>query len=59
MISPEDLELFTFVDDPAAALRALQAGLPPSALPTLSGEPAPTGTPAFAPSRCGEDDGDD
>jgi uncharacterized protein (TIGR00730 family) len=56
-VSPEDLKLFTFVDDPASALGALQAGLPPSAPPTISGEPAPTGRPAFAPSRCGEDQG--
>ena len=52
VVSPEDLQLFTFVDDPASALRVLQAGLPPSASPTLSGQPAATGTPAFAPSRC-------
>ena len=26
-ISPEDLELFSFADDPAAALRLLQKGL--------------------------------
>jgi uncharacterized protein (TIGR00730 family) len=56
VVSPEDLKLFTFVDDPASALRALQAGLPPSAPPTISGEPAPTGPPAFAPSRCCDDD---
>ncbi|HEX4407055.1 MAG TPA: TIGR00730 family Rossman fold protein [Polyangia bacterium] len=56
-ISAEDLKLFTFVDDPATALRALQAGLAPSAPPTLSGGPAPTGTPAFAPSRLPDDDG--
>ena len=56
MVSPEDLKLFTFVDDPAGALRVLQAGLAPSAPPTLSGEPAPIGTPAFAPSRCRQDD---
>jgi len=56
-VSPEDLKLFTFVDDPASALRALQAGLPPAGAPTLSGEPAPTCTPAFAGSRSPEDDG--
>ena len=56
-VSPEDLKLFTFVDDPATALRALQAGLAPSAPATLSGEPAPTGTPGFAASRSPEDDG--
>ena len=58
MVSAEDLKLFTFVDDPASALRALQAGLPPSAPATLSGEPAPTGTPAFAASRSPDDDGE-
>jgi hypothetical protein len=57
-VSPEDLKLFTFVDDPAAALRVLQAGLPPAAPPTLSGAPAPAGPPAFAPSRRCEDEGD-
>jgi uncharacterized protein (TIGR00730 family) len=57
MVSPEDLKLFTFVDDPAAALGALQAGLAPSAPQLISGELAPTGTPAFAPSRSSEDDG--
>ncbi len=42
MISPQDLDLFTFVDDPATALGLLQASLRP--------EPeAPT--PAFADSR--------
>ena len=56
-VSPEDLKLFTFVDDPATALGVLQAGLAPSAPPTISGEPAPTGTPAFAASRCSYDDG--
>ncbi len=58
MVSAEDLKLFTFVDDPASALRALQAGLSPSAPPTISGEPAPTGTPAFAGSRSPDDDGE-
>ena len=43
--SPEDLELFTFVDDPAAALRALQAGLGAA----LSGEPAPARRPPSPP----------
>ena len=56
-VSPEDLKLFSFVDDPATALRALQAGLAPAAPATLSGEPAPTGTPGFAASRSPEDDG--
>jgi predicted Rossmann-fold nucleotide-binding protein len=59
MVSPEDLNLFTFVDDPATALRALQARLAPAAPPTISGQPAPTCTPAFAPSRDPDDDGDD
>jgi predicted Rossmann-fold nucleotide-binding protein len=56
-VSPEDLKLFSFVDDPAAALRALQGGLAPSAPATLSGEPPPTGTPCFAASRSPGDDG--
>ena len=51
------MKLFTFVDDPAAAFRALQAGLAPSAPATLSGEPPPTGTPGFAASRSPEDEG--
>ena len=51
-ISPEDLGLFTFVDDPATALRVLQAGLAQKATQTISGEPAPDAMPAFAPSRC-------
>jgi uncharacterized protein (TIGR00730 family) len=59
MVSSEDMKLFSFVDDPAAALRALQVGLPASAPATISGQPAPSGTPAFAPSRCCEDEGDD
>jgi uncharacterized protein (TIGR00730 family) len=59
MVSPEDLKLFTFVDDPASALRALQERLPPSAPPTISGEAAPTGPPAFAPSRCHHHDRDE
>src|SRR5450432_4633650 len=56
MVSPEDLKLFTFVDDPATAIRTLQAQLGQSATTALSGEPAPTSTPAFAPSRCPGDD---
>lgn len=55
MIDRHDLDLFTFVDDPASALRALQAGLSPSAPRKLSGEPAPAATPAFAPSRHTDD----
>ncbi|HVV49574.1 MAG TPA: TIGR00730 family Rossman fold protein [Polyangia bacterium] len=58
MIDRSDLDLFTFVDDPPSALRALQAGLPPSAPRKLSGEPAPAATPAFAPSRSPDDEGD-
>jgi len=54
-ISPEDLGLFTFVDDPAGALRVLQAALDPTAPQRISGEPAPDGLPAFAPSRCADD----
>jgi uncharacterized protein (TIGR00730 family) len=57
MISPEDLDLLTFVDDPATALRTLQDKLAPAAPLTIAGEPAPTGTPAFAPSRCRDGDG--
>jgi uncharacterized protein (TIGR00730 family) len=56
MISREDLGLFTFVDDPAAALGALQAGLASTAPQTLSGAPASDATPAFAPSRCSHDE---
>jgi len=43
MISPEDLDLFEYADEPAAALRILQAG--------LSAE-FETATPDFAGSRC-------
>jgi uncharacterized protein (TIGR00730 family) len=57
-IDRHDLDLFTFVDDPAAALRALQAGMAPTAPLKLSGEPAPAATPAFAPSRSPDDDGE-
>jgi hypothetical protein len=47
MISPEDLRLFQYVDDPAAALALLQAAL----------VPAPeAATPAFAPSRTPPED---
>ena len=59
MISPEDMSLFTFVDDPATALRLLQEGLAPSAPQTISGEPASGATPAFASSRSRDDDDDD
>jgi predicted Rossmann-fold nucleotide-binding protein len=44
MIRREDLRLFEFVDDPATALRLLQAGLLPE---------EPVETPDFARSRCG------
>jgi uncharacterized protein (TIGR00730 family) len=54
-ISREDLGLFTFVDDPATALRLLQAGLAPKDPQTLSGEPAPDTVPTFTPSRCSDD----
>jgi hypothetical protein len=57
-IDRADLELFTFVDDPATALRALQTELGPSAPRKLSGEPAPAATPAFAPSRTPDEDGE-
>ncbi|HXJ22862.1 MAG TPA: TIGR00730 family Rossman fold protein [Polyangia bacterium] len=55
-ISPEDLRLFTFVDDPATALRTLQGALMPTVPQRITGEPAPDGLPAFAPSRCSDDD---
>jgi uncharacterized protein (TIGR00730 family) len=55
-ISPEDLSLFTFVDDPASALRILQGALVPTAPARITGEPAPDGLPAFAPSRCADGD---
>jgi uncharacterized protein (TIGR00730 family) len=55
-ISPEDLSLFTFVDDPGAALGILQAALMPTAARRITGEPAPPARPAFAPSRCGDDE---
>jgi uncharacterized protein (TIGR00730 family) len=42
MIGPDDLGLFKFVDDPAAALSLLQAACAP---------PAPDAAPAFAPSK--------
>jgi uncharacterized protein (TIGR00730 family) len=51
-ISPDDLELFTFVDDPATALRTLQAALHPTATQRITGQPASDDRPAFAPSRC-------
>jgi uncharacterized protein (TIGR00730 family) len=57
-IDRADLDLFTFVDDPATALRALQAELAPTAPRKLSGEPAPATTPAFAPSRTPGGDGE-
>src|SRR5579871_6444244 len=50
-IAREDLDLFTFVDDPASALKVLKAGLAPTSPRKRSGEPAPAATPAFAPSR--------
>jgi hypothetical protein len=43
MISPEDLKLFSFADDPVSALKLLQAA------PEMAAEEK---TPAFAPSRC-------
>jgi uncharacterized protein (TIGR00730 family) len=51
-VSPEDLKLFTFVDDPGTALRTLQAALHPTAPQRISGQAASTERPAFAPSRC-------
>jgi uncharacterized protein (TIGR00730 family) len=49
VIDRQDLGLFTFVDDPAAALRVLQTKLP--TVPEAK-------TPAFAKSRTSADDGD-
>ena len=43
MISPEDLKLFQFADDPATALKILQTGI---------GNGASAATPDFAHSRC-------
>ena len=43
MISPEDLKLFQFADDPATALKILQAGI---------GNGSTEATPDFAHSRC-------
>jgi hypothetical protein len=57
-VSPEDLDLFTFVDDPAAALRTLQAALMPTAAQRIGGEPAPVAHPTFAASRCADEDDD-
>ncbi|HSS38654.1 MAG TPA: TIGR00730 family Rossman fold protein [Polyangia bacterium] len=51
-VSPEDLKLFTFVDDPATALGTLQAALNPTAPQRITGQPASDDRPAFAPSRC-------
>jgi uncharacterized protein (TIGR00730 family) len=53
-ISAQDLNLFTFVDDPATALRTLQARLMPTAAQRITGEPAPGALPAFAPSLCAD-----
>jgi uncharacterized protein (TIGR00730 family) len=73
MISPEDLDLFKVVDDPATALGLLEKALAPSrrapaadagtgagAAATAPDAPAPsdaTPTPAFAPSRTPDADG--
>lgn len=54
MIAADDLKLFTFVDDPATALRALQAALMPTAAQRITGEPAEGARPAFAPSICSD-----
>jgi uncharacterized protein (TIGR00730 family) len=48
MISPEDLALFRFADDPATALAMLQASL------SLAVEPEAPAAPAFAHSRTSE-----
>jgi uncharacterized protein (TIGR00730 family) len=49
-IDADDLKLFTFVDDPDAALALLQSALMPSHAQRISGDAAPATTPAFAPS---------
>ncbi len=56
MISPEDLSLFRFVDDPLEALHVLQENLSATASQMSSGEPEPATTPAFASSRSSDDD---
>ena len=55
-ISPDDPKLFTFVDDPDTALRTLQAALMPTAARTITGAPASVELPAFAASRCSDDE---
>jgi uncharacterized protein (TIGR00730 family) len=60
-ISADDMNLFTFVDDPVTALGLLQSGLGglgASVQQTISGQPAPAGTPTFASSRSSDDDDD-
>ncbi|HEY7373837.1 MAG TPA: LOG family protein, partial [Polyangia bacterium] len=60
MIAAEDLQLFKFVDAPAAALGLLKAACGPSPAEAAPEAPAPAPTPAFAPSRVPPDgDGDD
>ena len=51
MISAEDLGLFKFVDDPAAALAAIQGALTTSTPAQVAQASAPAPTPAFAGSR--------
>ncbi len=50
-VSPDELKLFTLVDDPATALRTLQDALYPTAPQGIAGQPTSTERPAFAPSR--------
>jgi uncharacterized protein (TIGR00730 family) len=51
MISPQDLDLFRFVDDPTSALALLKAALVPSPQEGTPEAPARAHAPAFAPSR--------
>ena len=57
MISPEDLGLFKFVDEPSAALALLKAALAPAAGAGTPEAPEPPCVPAFAPSKVPGDDG--
>jgi hypothetical protein len=57
MVSPEDLDLFKFVDDPATALALLKAACAPSAEEGTPEAPSPARAPAFAPSRDPSDSG--
>jgi len=51
MISPEDMNLFTFADDPQTALQVLQEGLTKNYLETEEKKPARTAAPDIADTR--------